>query len=128
MQTKHSKLIRPSDRDWAGVLPCLRAIIACLPLLMSGPAAAERGEGGTLKLLYWQAPTIVNPHLSIGTKDLSASRIVYEPLASFDKDGRMIPLLAAEIPSLANGGVAPDGRSVLEHERKAAHPWLLEPW
>ena len=75
-------------------------------------AAAGRGQGGTLKLLYWQAPTIVNPHLSIGTKDLSASRIVYEPLASFDKDGRMIPLLAAEIPSLANGSVAPDGRSV----------------
>jgi peptide/nickel transport system substrate-binding protein len=74
--------------------------------------AAQRGQGGTLRLLYWQAPTVVNPHLSIGTKDLSASRIVYEPLASFDKDGRLIPLLAAEIPSLENGAVAADGRSV----------------
>ena len=74
--------------------------------------AAQGDRGETLRLLYWQAPTIVNPHLSIGTKDLSASRIVYEPLASFDKDGRLIPLLAAEIPSLENGAVAADGRSV----------------
>ena len=74
--------------------------------------AETRGAGDTLRLLYWQAPTVVNPHLSIGTKDLSASRIVYEPLASFDAEGELIPFLAAEIPSLQNGGVARDGRSV----------------
>src|SRR5688572_4272844 len=71
-----------------------------------------RGQGGTLTLLYFQAPTVVNPHLSPGTKDLSASRITYEPLASFDKDGKLIPILAAEIPSLENGQVASDGKSV----------------
>jgi len=74
--------------------------------------ASERGKGGTLRLMYWQAPTVVNPHLSVGTKDLSASRIVYEPLASFDKDGNLVPFLAAEIPTLLNGGLASDGRSV----------------
>jgi peptide/nickel transport system substrate-binding protein len=74
--------------------------------------AAQQGQGGALRLLFWQAPTVVNPHLSIGSKDLTASRMVYEPLATFDKDGRLIPFLAAEIPSRENGGVAPDGRSV----------------
>jgi peptide/nickel transport system substrate-binding protein len=74
--------------------------------------AGERGQGGTLRLYYWQAPTIVNPHLSPGTKDLSASRIVYEPLASFDARGELVPFLAAEIPSLENGGVSSDGKSV----------------
>ncbi len=81
-------------------------------------SAAQDDGNETLRLLYWQAPTVVNPHLSIGTKDLSASRIVYEPLASFDEDGRLIPILAAEIPSLENGGVAADGRSVT---------WALKP-
>ena len=71
-----------------------------------------RGQGGTLTLLYFQAPTMVNPHLSPGTKDLSASRITYEPLASFDKDSKLIPFLAAEPPSLENGQVAADGTSV----------------
>lgn len=75
-------------------------------------ATSERGVGDTLRLIYFQAPTIVNPHLSAGTKDLSASRIVYEPLASFDKDGELVLFLAAEIPSLENGGVAADGKSV----------------
>src|SRR5215213_1535284 len=75
-------------------------------------AAPTRGQGGTLTLLYFQAPTVVNPHLSPGTKDLSASRITYEPLASFDKDGVLIPILAAEIPSLENDQVATDGLSV----------------
>lgn len=73
---------------------------------------SARGHGGTLTLLYFQAPTIVNPHLSQGDKDLSASRITYEPLASFNKDGVMVPILAAEIPSLDNGELASDGTSV----------------
>lgn len=75
-------------------------------------AAPARAQGGTLTLLYFQAPTVVNPHLSPGTKDLSASRITYEPLASFDKDGKLVPILAAEIPSLENGQVGDDGLSV----------------
>ena len=88
------------------------AMLACVATPWASSVAADRGEGGTLRLLFWQAPTVVNPHLSIGSKDLTASRIVYEPLATFDKDGRLIPFLAAEIPSKENGGVAPDGRSV----------------
>lgn len=74
--------------------------------------APARGQGGTLTLLYFQAPTVVNPHLSPGTKDLSASRITYEPLASFDKDGNLVPILAVDVPSLENGKVAADGKSV----------------
>lgn len=74
-----------------------------------------RGVGDTLRLLSWQAPTILNPHLATGQKDWAASRIVYEPLASFDEKGQLIPFLAAEIPSLENGDVAADGKSVTWH-------------
>ncbi|MDJ0737388.1 MAG: peptide ABC transporter substrate-binding protein [Nostocaceae cyanobacterium] len=66
----------------------------------------------TLRLLYWQAPTILNPHLATGIKDFEGSRITYEPLASYDKDGKLIPFLAAEIPTVENGGIAKDGKSV----------------
>jgi len=74
--------------------------------------APTRGQGGILTMLYFQAPTIVNPHLSVGDKDLEASRITYEPLANFDKDGNMLPILAAEIPTIDNGQLASDGTSV----------------
>jgi peptide/nickel transport system substrate-binding protein len=72
----------------------------------------RRGESGVLKLLYWQAPTIVNPHLAQGTKDFHASRVCMEPLLTVDAAGTFTPVLAAEVPSRANGGVAADGRSV----------------
>lgn len=78
------------------------------------PVKAEtgRGAGGTLRILHPQAPAILNPHLSAAVKDQEPSRITYEPLASFAEDGELVPFLAAEIPSLENGGVAEDGRSV----------------
>jgi len=75
-------------------------------------APTKRGGGGTLKLLWWQAPTLLNPHNAVGTKDQDASRIFYEPLASFDPDGNLFPVLAAAIPSVQNGAVAKDGRTV----------------
>lgn len=78
----------------------------------STPTAQTASKGDTLKLLYWQAPTILNPHLSNGYKDSEASRVTYEPLATYDKDGKLIPFLAAEIPTVENGGLAKDGKSV----------------
>jgi peptide/nickel transport system substrate-binding protein len=63
-------------------------------------------------LLYWQAPTILNPHLAVGVKDVTGSRIFCEPLADFDADGQLVPVLAAEIPSAQNGGVSRDGTAV----------------
>jgi peptide/nickel transport system substrate-binding protein len=66
-----------------------------------------------LNILYWQAPTILNAHQATGTKDADATRLVMEPLASFDKNGNALANgLAAEVPTVANGGVAKDFTSV----------------
>ena len=64
----------------------------------------KRGGGGALKLLWWQGATLLNPHFAVGTKDQEGSRIFYEPLAGWDANGNLVPVLAAEIPSLENGG------------------------
>jgi peptide/nickel transport system substrate-binding protein len=72
----------------------------------------RRGGGGPLKVLWWQAPTLLNPHFGTGTKDLDGSRIFYEPLAAYDPDGNLLPVLAERAPSLENGDVAKDGLSV----------------
>ena len=77
-----------------------------------GYAPTKRGGGGQVRVLWWQAPTLLNPHFATGTKDEDSSRIFYEPLASFDPDGNLIPVLAAEAPTLQNGGVSKDGTSV----------------
>jgi peptide/nickel transport system substrate-binding protein len=78
---------------------------------------AERGGGGRLDLLWWQAVDIINPHLAQGTKDFDASNIVYEALAYVDDDGSLMPRLATEIPSLEAGTVDEDGMWVEWHLR-----------
>jgi peptide/nickel transport system substrate-binding protein len=99
----------------------LTAPLAAQMLASAGVAQAQsklaykptkRGGGGPLKTLWWQGATLLNPHFANGTKDQDGSRIFYEPLASWDPDGNLAPNLAAEIPSVQNGGVAKDGKSV----------------
>jgi peptide/nickel transport system substrate-binding protein len=69
-------------------------------------------------LLWWQAPTLLNPHFALGVKDFEAARIFYEPLAGWDTEGNLVPMLAAEIPDVENEGLARDGTSVT---------WKLKP-
>ena len=72
----------------------------------------KAGGGGTLKLLWWQGPTLLNPHFAVGTKDQDGSRLFYQPLAAWDSQANLRAVLAAELPSLDNGGLAKDGKSV----------------
>ena len=69
-----------------------------------GFTPTRRGGGGQLKVLWWQAPTLLNPHFANGTKDQDGSRIFYEPLAAFDPEGNLFPVLAQEIPTVDTGG------------------------
>jgi peptide/nickel transport system substrate-binding protein len=69
----------------------------------------RRGGGGELRVLWWQAPTLLNPHFANGTKDQDAARVFYEPLAGYDPDGNIVPSLATEVPSVDNGVLAKDG-------------------
>ncbi len=71
-----------------------------------------RGAGGNLNILYWEAPTILNPHQSTGTKDFDASRLIVEPLAAWGPDGTPVARLVTEVPTIANGDVAKDLTSV----------------
>ncbi|MFO7546268.1 MAG: peptide ABC transporter substrate-binding protein [Trueperaceae bacterium] len=87
-------------------------ILAVVVMAVLGSATAQRGSDGTVTLLYWQAVSILNPYLSGGTKDIYASSVVLEPLARYAPDGSFIPYLAAEIPTLDNGGIAEDLTSI----------------
>jgi peptide/nickel transport system substrate-binding protein len=74
--------------------------------------AAEDPNAKTLRVLYWQAPTILNYHQGQGTKDADAARLVTEPLAAYSPKAELVPILAAEIPTVANGGVSKDFKVV----------------
>ena len=105
----------------------LTAPMATQLLAVGGVAMAEspspykptqRGGGGPLKLLWWQGPTLLNPHFATGTKDQDGSRLFYEPLACWDAEGNLNAVLVSEIPSIQNGGLSADAKSVT---------WKLKP-
>ena len=73
-----------------------------------GDSRSSAGQGGSATLLYWQAPTILNPYLSSGTKDAEAASLVIEPLAEYNPNGEIVAVLATRVPTLENGGVSTD--------------------
>src|SRR5271166_5744591 len=96
--------------------PLATQLLAHAGLAQTAPQSdynpTKAGGAGALKLLFWQAATLLNPHFAVGAKDQEGARIFYEPLAAWDPDGNLVPVLAAEIPDIENGGVASDGMSV----------------
>ena len=102
----------------------LTAPMASMMLMNSGVANAQapspwpeykptrRGGGGTLRLLWWQGPVHLQPHFATGVKEQEGARIFYEPLASWDAEGNLVPALAAEVPTRANGGLSADLKTV----------------
>src|SRR5215472_10351147 len=73
----------------------------------------KRGGGGDLKALMWDAPTLLHPHFGRGLRDVTASRLFYEPLAAPAPDGTFTPILASEIPSVKAGTLSKDGLWVI---------------
>jgi peptide/nickel transport system substrate-binding protein len=83
------------------------AILAFSPMAMA-QETGERGRDGQVNIIYWQAPSILNPFLSGGTKDVESASMIIEPLARYDQDGNLVPWLVEDIPTVGNGGVSED--------------------
>jgi len=78
----------------------------------NGTDNQERGAGGDLRILQWQAPSHLSPHVATGTKDFMASALVLEPLMQYLEDGSLVANLITELPSVENGLLAEDLTSV----------------
>ena len=77
--------------------------VVAMAAMVSATAHAQPGRDGHLNILYWQASSTVNPYLSGGTKDIEAASLVLEPLAHYDENGNMVPVLVEAIPTVENG-------------------------
>jgi peptide/nickel transport system substrate-binding protein len=109
----------------------------------AGTEGQERGAGGELRLLQWQAVSTLSPHNSTGTKDSLGATLVYEPLMNYLPDGSLIPNLVKEVPSLENGGLSEDlttvtynlldgvlwsdGTPFTAHDVAATYAWIVDP-
>ncbi|SFI45466.1 peptide ABC transporter substrate-binding protein [Jannaschia pohangensis] len=89
-------------------LLCAAASFVLAPMAYADGHEGERGRDGQLNIIYWQAPSTLNPFLSGGTKDIEAASLIVEPLARFDETGQIQPWLVDEIPTIENGGFSED--------------------
>jgi peptide/nickel transport system substrate-binding protein len=102
----------------------LCAAAALGSLLVTGQAAAQTPTGGqptpggTMRLIWWNAPTTLNPYFSTAMSPSAFSELVLDGLARVGPDGSSVPELAAEIPTQSNGDVSADGTVVT---------WKLKP-
>lgn len=75
----------------------------------------ERGAGGELKIIQWQAPSSMLAHTVGGDKDILAFSPVIEPLMHYGEDAGLLPNLITDVPSFENGLLAEDLTSVTFH-------------
>ncbi|TIM26335.1 MAG: peptide ABC transporter substrate-binding protein, partial [Mesorhizobium sp.] len=75
----------------------------------SALAAAPDKPTGQLIVGFSQEPTVFNPHLLHIEVDEGVHFAIFDPLFNVDPDGKFTPALAAEVPTVENGGISADG-------------------
>jgi peptide/nickel transport system substrate-binding protein len=83
----------------------LYALLAILALTFAPFATAQ-----TLTLVFPQEPGSLLPHFDLLSLAHEAQDLVFDRLFVVDEDGTYLPHLAAEVPTLENGGISADGR------------------
>ncbi len=78
----------------------------------AGSEGKTRGQDGELRLIQWQAPTLLSPHVATGTKDYLAASLIFDSLMNYLPDGSLVPTLIDEVPTIENGLLAEDLTSV----------------
>ena len=77
-------------------------------MALSGAAHAQ----GTATVLLPEDLATMNPYTTTALITMQVVPAVLEPLVGVDPDGNYYPILAREVPTVENGGVADDGRTI----------------
>jgi peptide/nickel transport system substrate-binding protein len=70
-----------------------------------GTESQQRGGGDQLRIMWWQAPSLLSPHQN---GDSSASSLTIEPLLTYVPGERLGAVLLDDVPSVENGLLAED--------------------
>jgi peptide/nickel transport system substrate-binding protein len=106
---------------WSLLLVAAFALASCA---RAGDGGAVGGGAhpwlipGTLRIATSLSPNTLNPLLSSQQIETQAQALVFDPLISTDPNGRDVPILAAVVPTLENGGISRDGLTITYHLRR----------
>ncbi|MFY9779226.1 MAG: peptide ABC transporter substrate-binding protein [Candidatus Baltobacteraceae bacterium] len=88
---------------------------------MLAACAPSGSEGSVARFDVSADPASLNPlflHVDAAGVEGQLARLSFEPFFDLDARGRPLPALALEVPSVANGGVSADGRTLVYHLRR----------
>jgi peptide/nickel transport system substrate-binding protein len=111
---------RPARRACACAFAALAFLGALAGCGRNPSASAPPGSAASARTLVIAAtvePNSLNPMLLEGTLSSMIGGILYSFLLTQDARGRQIPDAATTVPTLANGGISPDGLRVTYHLR-----------
>lgn len=98
----------------------LFVLAGCSRSAIGGGGRHNGTQPGVLRVAIVSEPKSLNPLLVTTTTDGFIARLMFEPLVSADPKGNPVPMIAADVPSLTNGGISKDGLTITYHLRKDA--------
>jgi peptide/nickel transport system substrate-binding protein len=100
-------------------LACAVLLSACSRVddAQTGNSRHSWTEAGHLRVALPMEPGSLSPILATDTTEGMLARLVFDPLTEVDARGKTIPVLASVVPSVQNGGVSLDGRTITFHLR-----------
>jgi peptide/nickel transport system substrate-binding protein len=103
----------------------LAAVAACLAGCTKNDSAPgirhSWTHAGVLRVAVTEEPKNLNPLLAGTTIEIFIDRLMFEPLLSADARGDTVPMLAAAVPTQANGGISADGLTITYRLRGDAY-------
>jgi peptide/nickel transport system substrate-binding protein len=93
--------------------------LALLALLVAGCARPEHTrERDHLTIVQTQDFQSLDPIFVSGVGGQELASLIYSYLVKFDDRGELIPDAAVAVPTRANGGISPDGKTITYHLRR----------
>jgi len=100
---------------WAGLF----LLTACTRSMDAGTGGRHPWtQPGVLRMATSLSPNTLNPFLSTQQVEALIQAFALDPLVAVDEKGRDVPILAAEVPTLENGGISRDGLTITYKLRK----------
>lgn len=96
------------------------AIVCCLLAGCSRAGSQNygpRGPADELRVETWAIPKTLNPIYTTNTSENFIAGLAFDELVTNDPQGNGVPDLAQAVPSLGNGGISRDGKTIVYHLR-----------
>ena len=101
-----------------GIVALMAVVAACTP---TATTVASAPATTTVRFAIAADPQTLDPlfaHTDANSVEQQLARLAFEPFIDIDAHGRQVPVLLARIPTVANGDLSRDGRTIVYHLRR----------